>query len=169
MFLTCSHPFPGALASSVLDLGKSLEELEKKVRTKRVKLENRVETDYQILQGENRELKEQVRWNEWALFGMMTHMEQMEMRMDLLHNQVTTVAPAPVVDLTREESEGGVGGPLELGSPIGLRSPSPLHLDDVMAEALEALGRNWEMLNRGDVSTSGEYTPTGPWYQNPEL
>jgi len=153
----------------MLDLAKSLEELEKKVQTKRVKLENRVETDYQILQGENRELKEQVCWNEWALFGMMTCMEQMEMRMDLLHNQVTAVTPVPMVDLMREESKGGVGGPIELGSPIRLRSPSPLRLDDKTADALEALGRNWEMLNRGDVLTSGEYTPTGPWYQSPEL
>jgi len=153
----------------MLDLEKSLEELEKKVWAKRVKLENHMETNFQNLLEENRELKEQVRWNEWALYGMMTRMEQMEMRMDLLHNQVTMVTPAPMVDLTREESKGGVGGPIDLGSPIGLRSPSPLRLDDAMADALEALGRNWEMLNRGDVSTSGEYTPTGPWYQSPEL
>jgi len=100
----------------MLDLEKSLEELEKKVRTKRVELENCVEVDFQNLLEENRELKEQVCRNEWALFGMITCMEQMEMRMDLLHNQVMMVAPAPVVDLTREESEGGVGGPLELGA-----------------------------------------------------
>ena len=56
-----------------------------------------------------------------------------------------------------------------MGSPIGLRSPSPLHLDDAMADPLDALQRNWEVLNRGDVSTSGEYTPTGPRYQSPEL
>ena len=128
-----------------------------------------MEMDFQNLLEENRELKEQVRWNEWALYGMMTRMEQMEMRMDLLHNQVTMVTPAPMVDLTREESKGGVGGPIDLGSPIGLRSPSPLRLDDAMADALEALGRNWEMLNPGEVSTSGEYTPTGPRYQSPEL
>jgi len=152
-----------------LDSTKSLEELEKKVWTKRVELENRVEMDVQNLSEENRDLKEQVRQNEWALFGMITRMEQMEMRMDLLHNQVTVVAPVPMVDLTREESEGGVGGPIELGSPIGLRSPSPFRLDDETADALEALGRNWEMLNRGDVLTSGEYTPTGPRYQSPEL
>jgi len=128
-----------------------------------------VEVDFQNLLEENRELKEQVRRNEWVLFGMITRMEQMEMRMDLLQNQVTAVTPVPMVDLTREESEGGVGGPIDLGSPIGLRSPSPLRLDDETADALEALGRNWEMLNRGDVLTSGEYTPTGPRYQSPEL
>jgi len=152
-----------------LDSTKSLEKLEKRVQTKRVELENRVEMDFQNLSEENRELKEQVRRNEWALFGMITRMEQMEMRMDLLQNQVTTVAPVPMVDLMREESEGGIGGPIDLGSPIGLRSPSPLRLDNETADALEALGRNWEMLNRGDVSTSGEYTPTGPRYQSPEL
>jgi len=89
----------------MLDLAKSLEELEKKVRTKRVESENRMEADLQNLLEENRELKEQVCWNEWALFDMMTHMEQMEMRMDLLHNQVMAIAPAPMVDLTREVLE----------------------------------------------------------------
>ena len=93
----------------MLDLEKSLEELEKKVWAKRVELENHVGADYQNLREENRELKEQVCWNKWALFGMITCMEQMEMRMDLLHNQVMMVPPAPMVDLTREESEGGVG------------------------------------------------------------
>ena len=89
----------------MLDLAKSLEELEKKVRTKRVESENRMEADLQNLLEENRELKEQVCRNKWALFGMMTHMEQMEMRMDLLHNQVMAIAPAPMVDLTREVLE----------------------------------------------------------------
>jgi len=128
-------------------LTKSLEELEKKVRTKRVELENRVEMDFQNLLEENRELKEQVRRNEWALFGMITRMEQMEMRMDLLQNQVTAVAPVPMVDLTREESEGGVGGPIDLGSPIGLRSPSPLRLDDATVDA------NW--LPTGETTAKG--------------
>jgi len=31
--------------------------------------------------------------------------------------QVAAMAPPLQVDLTREEDEGGVGGPIELGSP----------------------------------------------------
>jgi len=134
--------------------------MEKKLRAHVVELENCLEADFQTLSGENRRLNEELHRSEWALFRMMTRMEQMEMRMDLLQNQVSTVAPAPRVNLTREESEGGVGGPIEWGSPF--RSPSPLRLDDATTDALEALGRNWELLNRGDETTSGEYTPTGP-------
>jgi len=38
-----------------------------------------------------------------------------------------------------------------------------------MADAMEALGRNWEVLNRGEVTTEGEYTPTSPRHQSLEL
>jgi len=35
-------------------------------------------------------------------------------------------------------------------------------------EAIEALGRSWDFVSR-DATTSGEYTPTGPCYQSPDL
>jgi len=92
----------------------------------------------------------------------MSCMEQMEVRMDLLQAQVMTVASAPVVDLTREEEEGGLGGPIDLGSPLLYRAPSPLELNKVTAGAMEALGRNWEFLTTGEEATSGDHTPTGP-------
>jgi len=66
----------------------------------------------------------------------------------------------------REEDEGGVGGPIELGSPFRYRSSSPLWLDEVQLDTIEALGRNWEFL--GEVTMNGDYTPTGP-RQSPKL
>jgi len=37
-----------------------------------------------------------------------------------------------------------------------------------MLEAIEALGRSWDFIGR-EATTLGEYTPTGPHYQSPEL
>ena len=101
----------------------------------------------------------------------MTHIEQMEARMNLLQAQVMTVALAPVVDLKREEEEeeeGGLGGPIDLGSPLLYRTPSPLELDQVTAGVIKAFGRNWEFLAAGEETTSGDHTPMGP-HRSPEL
>ena len=78
--------------------------------------------------------------------------------MNLLWAQVMTVASAPVVNLMGEEEEGGSGGPIDLGSPLLYRTPSPLELDEVTAGVIEALGRNWEFLATGEETTSGDYT-----------
>ena len=88
--------------------------------------------------------------------------------MNLLQAQVMMVASAPVVNLTREEEEGGLGGPIDLGSPLLYRTPSPQELDKVTEGAIEALGRNWEFLATGEETTSGDYTPMGP-RRSPEL
>ena len=88
--------------------------------------------------------------------------------MNLLQAQVMTVVSAPVVDLTREEEDGGLGGPIDLGSPLLYRTPSPLELDEVTAGAIKALGRNWEFLTTGEEAMSGDHTPTGP-HRSPEL
>jgi len=133
------------------------------------KLENRLEADYANLQEEVKGLKEQVCQDEWTIHGLLTHMEVMEARMALLLSQVAVVAPVERVDLTREEDEGGVGGPI-VGPPYRYRTPSPIspfELDEVTAGAIEALGRNWEFL--GDAAMCGDYTPIGPNRQSPEL
>ena len=79
--------------------------MEKKLQGCGVELENCIEADFQTLSEENRQLKDQLRRNEWALFGALTRIEQMETRMDLLQAQVTGAVPTPVVDLMREELE----------------------------------------------------------------
>jgi len=45
--------------------------------------------------------------------------------MALVSSQVAAVASPQQVDLSTEEDEGGVGGPIESRSPFPLRSPSP--------------------------------------------
>jgi len=81
------------------------------------KLENRLEADYATLRVENKELVERQRQDEWTIHSLTTRMEMMEARMALVSAQVAAMAPPLQVDLTREEDEGGVGGPIELGSP----------------------------------------------------
>jgi len=135
------------------------------------KLENRLEADYATLQAENKELVEWQR-QEWTIHGLMTRMEMMEARMALVSAQVAAMAPPLQVDLTREEDEGGVGGPIELGSPYRLRSPSPQVFTREELDAVEVVERNWEFLTSRDVSTEGVHTPTGPCrdlWDSPEL
>jgi len=136
------------------------------------KLENRLEVDYATLREANKELVEQQRQDEWTIHGLMTHMEMMEARMALVSAQVAAMTPPLQVDLMREEDEGGVGGPIELGSPYRLRSPSPQVFTREELDAVEAVGRNWEFLTGRDVSTEGVHTPTGPrhdLWDSPEL
>jgi len=81
--------------------------------------------------------------------------------------QVMTVVLAPAVDLKREEEEGGLGGPIDLGSPLLYRTPSPQELDKVTVGAIEALGRNWEFLAAREETTSGDYTLRfPPWAED---
>jgi len=136
------------------------------------KVENRLEADYATLRAENKELVERQRQDEWTIHGLMTRMEMMEARMALVSAQVAAMAPPLQVDLTREEDEGGVGGPIELGSPYRLRSPSPQVFTREELDAVEAVGRNWEFLTSRDISTEGIHTPTGPrrdLWDSPEL
>jgi len=88
------------------------------------KVENRLEVDYATLCEENKELRERQRQDKWTIHGLLTCMEMMEARMALVSSQVAAVAPPQQVDLTREEDEGGVGGPIEFGLPFRQRSPS---------------------------------------------
>jgi len=136
------------------------------------KLENRLEADYTTLREENKELVERQRQDEWTIHGLLTRMEMMEARMALVSAQVAAMAPPLQVDLMREEDEGGVGGPIELGLPYRLRSPSPQEFTREEFDTVEAVGRNWEFLTGRDVSTEGVHTPTGPrhdLWDGPEL
>jgi len=135
-------------------------------------LENHLEADYATLCEENKELVERQRQDEWTIHSLLTRMEMMEARMALVSAQVAAMALPLQVGLTREEDEGGVGGPIELGSPYRLRSPSPQVFTREELDAVEAVGRNWEFLTSRDISTEGVHTPTGPrrdLWDSPEL
>jgi len=136
------------------------------------KVENRLEADYATLRAEKKELVERQHQDEWTIHGLLTRMEMMEARMALVSAQVAAMAPPLLVDLTREEDEGGVRGPIELGSPYQQRSPSPQAFTREELDAVEAVGRNWEFLTSRDIFTEGVHTPTGPHHDlwdSPEL
>jgi len=126
------------------------------------KVENRLEADYANLRAEIKELKERQRHDEWTIGGLIARMEMMETRMALVSSRVATVASPQQVDLTREEDEGGRGGPMELGSLFRQRSPSPQVFTREELDAMEAVERNWEFLNQGELATGGDYTPAVP-------
>jgi len=125
-------------------------------------ISNQWRSETRELREENAGLKDLISRNGWTIHGLLSCMEAMEARMALLSGQVSAMAPPVSVDLTREEEEGAVRGPLTLGSPFLGRSPSPQQFTREELDAVEAVGRNWEFLNNRDETTEGDYTPTGP-------
>jgi len=147
---------------------KEDEQVEKQFR----KVESQLEADYADLRAEVKELEERQQQDKWTIHSLLTRLEMIEARMALVSSQVAVVALPQRVDLTREEDEGGVGGQIEFGSPFRQRSLSPQEFTREELDAVEVVGRNWEFLNVGDVSTEGVYTPTGPrcsLWESPEL
>ena len=132
--------------------------MEKKFR----KVENRLEADYATLHEENKELREQQQQDKWTIHGLLTRMEMMEARMALVSSQVAVVTSPQQVDLSTEEDKGGVRGLIGFRSPFRLRSPSPQVFTREELDVMEAVERNWEFLNQGEVATGGDYTPAVP-------
>jgi len=112
--------------------GPDRMKIDERVKKDAWTLENRMEASYAHLWEENAGLKELAWRNGWTIHGLLDRMAAMEARMVILSGQVSAMALLVSVDLTREESEGGVGGPLVLGSPVRLRSPSLLRLEEVV-------------------------------------
>jgi len=92
-------------------------------------------------------------------------MTQLEARLDRLEVPVSLRTPQ-VFDLTREEDEGGVGGPIILAE----ETPAPESV--VPSEEEWALDSEDErnlagllvgIASEGEWRTDGEYTPTGPY------
>jgi len=82
--------------------------------------------------------------------------------MRFLEAQIAAVVSTLMMDLSREEHGGEVGDQRMLGSPSGMGSFSPLHLNGVQLDTFEVLGRNWEFLNQGELATGGDCTPAVP-------
>jgi len=107
-------------------------------------------------------LKERQRHDEWTIGGLLARMDGMEARMAFLQVQVTAVVSTPLMDSSREEHGGETEDQRMLESPSGMGSFSSLHLNGAQLDAFEALGRNWEFLNQGDLATGGGCTPAVP-------
>ena len=74
----------------------------------------------QYLEDEVREVSSRLREEEWKSFGLETRLVQMEARQQIMMERLDAMNVAPVVvDLTNEEDEGGLGGPIFL-APYGV-------------------------------------------------
>ena len=118
------------------------------------------------------ELRAKVRWleveraiDQWRLGEAHEHMAKLEARLDCLEVPVALRTPQ-ILDLTREEDEGGVGGPIilaeETPAPESVVLPSEewaLDSNDERALAGLLVGITLER----EWRTDGEYTPTGPY------
>ena len=72
-------------------------------------------------------------------------------------------APArETIDLTKEEDEGGLGGPIFLAPETPDVSLVAEALNDETVEGIEKMIREWTSVD-GDVDTERSYEPTGPW------
>ena len=118
------------------------------------------------------ELHVKVRWleveraiDQWKLGEVHERMAKLEACLDRLEVLVALRAPE-VFDLTHEEDEGGVGGPVilaeETPAPESVILPSEewaLDSDDERALAGLLVG----ITSKREWRTDGEYTPTGPY------
>ena len=118
------------------------------------------------------ELRAKVRWleaeraiDQWKLGETHECIAKLEACLDRLEVLVALRAPE-VFDLTREEDEGGVGGPIILAE----ESPAPESVIPLLEEWV--LDSNDERALAGllvgitserEWRTDGEYTPTGPY------
>ena len=58
-----------------------------------------------------REVNQRLREEEWKSLGLETRLVQMEARQQIMMERLDAMNDAPVVvDLTKEEDEGGLGG-----------------------------------------------------------
>ena len=94
-----------------MDVDKSIELIEKSNRDLRVM--NR------YLEDEVREVSNKLRNEEWKTLGLETRLVQLEACQQVLMEQLDAMNVAPVVvDLTQEEDEGGLGGPIFLAPKL---------------------------------------------------
>ena len=65
------------------------------------------------LEDEVREVNQRLRAEEWKSLGLETRIVQMETRQQIMMERLDAMNVVPVVvDLTKEEDEGGLGGPI---------------------------------------------------------
>ena len=109
--------------------------------------------------------------DKWMMQGMLSHMEAMEARQSLFMKQLGRLNPAPImVDLTWEEDQGGIRGPISLAPPTPLVSESQEEREEAQRELiyeLDTLLANFTWYEEETVG--GEYTPMRPSAWGPEF
>ena len=94
------------------------------------------------------------------------------MSQKLMRARLEVVNPAPViVDLTQEEDEGGLSGPIFLAAETPAVSVDTAgERERAQVELVEELDCLLAHMSRADeVTTNREYTPTGPLPWGPEF
>ena len=92
-------------------------------------------------------LQEENHQNEWTIQSLMLKIETMEAQMALFQETVGKVSPPRIkVDLTQEEEDGGICGPMVLVTPIFL-APKSVDPPSENGEETESLLAVWEVLS----------------------
>ena len=102
--------------------------------------------------------------DQWMLQGLLARVEAMEASQELMRARLEVVNPALVfVDLTQEEDEGGLGGPILVAETLTASIDTAGEQERVQVELVEELNHLLAHMSRADkVMVNGEYTPTGP-------
>ena len=127
----------------------------------------------QYLEDEVQELSAGLHEEQWKVLGLMTHLEQMQAQQEIMMGRLDAMNVALVViDLTQEENEGGLGGPIFLAPEtptVSLDSEEErargrqellIELDGILASFVHV---------EEEKMTEGEYTPTRPSAWGPEF
>ena len=129
---------------------------------------------HRYLEDEVREVNIRLRDEEWKSLGLETRLVQLEARQQILMERLDAMnAPPVVVDLTKEEDEGGLGGPIFLAPEI----PAALvdteeertRAQQELLEELDGILSSFVSVEGDEQMTKGEYTPTGPSAWGPEF
>ena len=119
------------------------------------------------LEDEVQEVSNRLRESEWKSWGLETHLVQMEARQQVLMERLDAMNIAPVVvDLTQEEDEGGLGGPIFLApetpaATVGSEEEGAQAHQELLME-LDNILASFICVEEDEKTTEGEYTLTGP-------
>ena len=126
------------------------------------------------LEDEVHEVNQRLWEEEWKSLGLETRLVQLEARQQIMMERLDAMNVAPVVvDLTQEEDEGRLGGPIFLApetpaasvdtEEVGTRAQREL------LEELDNILSSFVNVEEVEETTEGEYTPTGPSAWGPEF
>ena len=126
------------------------------------------------LEDEVREVNQRLREEEWKSLGLETRLVQMEALQQVMVERLDAMNVAPVVvDLTKEEDEGGLGGPIFLAPETPAASVDTeeerVRAQQELLMELDTILSSFVNVEEDEKTTEGEYTPTGPSPWGPEF
>ena len=126
------------------------------------------------LEDEVRKVSARLRDEEWKSLGLETHLVQMEAQQQIMLERLDAMSVASVVvDLTKEEDEGGLGGPIFLApeTPVALvdMEEERTRAQQELLVELDSILASFVNVAEDKKTTDGEYTLTGPSAWGPEF